>query len=131
MASVVKLEILPLTPDRWPALEDLFGELGACKGCWCMYWRTGSEYRKLGSRTNKRAFGKIVKQGPPPGLIALVGSARLLVGAKLRRGMLYLGSTEYGVSGEWMMYRCGPSHAFTCAKAIAGEASHPRSLQQQ
>src|SRR6185312_10640760 len=74
MASVVKLEILPLTPDRWPALEDLFGELGACNGCWCMYWRVGSEYRKQGSGSNKRAFCKAVKQGPPPGLIAFEGS---------------------------------------------------------
>ena len=35
----MKLTIRPLTPDLWPALEDLFGETGACNGCWCMYWR--------------------------------------------------------------------------------------------
>jgi GNAT superfamily N-acetyltransferase len=69
----MKPEILPLTPDLWPALEDLFGELGACNGCWCMYWRIGSGYRKQGSDRNKRAFRKVVKDGPPPGLIAFDG----------------------------------------------------------
>ncbi len=29
----------PLTPDLWPALQDLFGKSGASNGCWCMYWR--------------------------------------------------------------------------------------------
>ena len=42
----MKLTIRPLTPDLWPALEDLFGKNGACNGCWCMYWRIGSAYRK-------------------------------------------------------------------------------------
>src|SRR5262249_49234892 len=26
-------------PSLWPALEELFGENGACGGCWCMVWR--------------------------------------------------------------------------------------------
>src|SRR4051812_12965188 len=67
------LTIRPLTPDLWPALEDLFGERGACNGCWCMYWRIGSAYRKRASDTNKAAFHKVVEQGPPPGLIAFDG----------------------------------------------------------
>lgn len=69
----MQVKIRPLTPDLWPALEDLFGELGACNGCWCMYWRIGSTYRKRRREQNKRAFRKIVAQGPPPGLIAFEG----------------------------------------------------------
>jgi hypothetical protein len=46
---IVNLVICPLTPDRWPALEDLFGARGAVNGCWCMYWRIGSAYRKRGT----------------------------------------------------------------------------------
>lgn len=69
----MKLEIVALTADLWPALEDLFGERGACNGCWCMYWRTGSAYRNQTSETNKRAFREIVRRGPPPGLIAFDG----------------------------------------------------------
>jgi hypothetical protein len=41
-AADMKLTIRPLTPDLWPALEDLFGKDGACNGCWCMYGRIGS-----------------------------------------------------------------------------------------
>jgi hypothetical protein len=29
----------PATPSRWPDVEKLFGERGACGGCWCMAWR--------------------------------------------------------------------------------------------
>jgi hypothetical protein len=51
----------------------LFGENGACNGCWCMYWRIGAAYRKRPRGENKSAFGGIVKHGPPPGLIAFDG----------------------------------------------------------
>ena len=69
----VKLAIRPLTPDLWPALEDLFGENGACGGCWCMYWRIGAAYRKRPREKNKAAFREVVKRGPPPGLLAFDG----------------------------------------------------------
>ncbi len=69
----MKLTIRPLTADLWPALEDLFGRNGACDGCWCMYWRIGSLYRKRPRQKNKAAFREIVKQGPPPGLLAFDG----------------------------------------------------------
>jgi GNAT superfamily N-acetyltransferase len=69
----MKLKIQPLTPDLWPALEDLFGEKGACNGCWCMYWRIGPAYRKRQHSENKAAFRKVVREGPPPGLIAFDG----------------------------------------------------------
>jgi GNAT superfamily N-acetyltransferase len=55
---------------RWPALEDLFGKGGASNGCWCMYWRVGSLYRKRPREENKVAFRQVVKRGPPPGLLA-------------------------------------------------------------
>jgi len=66
----VKLTVRPLTPDLWPALEDLFGENGACNGCWCMYARIGSAYRKRPREENRAAFRTIVRRGPPPGLLA-------------------------------------------------------------
>lgn len=69
----MKLAIRPLTPNLWPALEDLFGEKGACNGCWCMYCRVGSAYRKQPADKNKAAFRAIVKRGPPPGLLAFDG----------------------------------------------------------
>jgi GNAT superfamily N-acetyltransferase len=67
------LRIEPLTPDFWPALEDLFGERGACNGCWCMYWRIGAAYRKRPREMNRKDFRQVVKAGPPPGLLAFDG----------------------------------------------------------
>ena len=52
----MNLRVRPLTPKLWPALEDLFGERGACNGCWCMYWRIGSSYRQRAPETKKRNF---------------------------------------------------------------------------
>jgi GNAT superfamily N-acetyltransferase len=38
-----------------------------------MYWRIGAAYRKQPADKNKSAFQKIVKAGPPPGLLAFDG----------------------------------------------------------
>jgi GNAT superfamily N-acetyltransferase len=80
--------IRPLTPELWPALEDLFGPAGASNGCWCMYWRLGPEYRRHGNARNKAALAAIVDEGPPPGLLAFdrdrsVGWCQLTPGATL------------------------------------------------
>jgi GNAT superfamily N-acetyltransferase len=69
----MNLAIRQLTPEQWPALEDLFGEHGACNGCWCMYWRIGGAYRKRPREANKAAFREVVQNGPPPGLLAFDG----------------------------------------------------------
>jgi GNAT superfamily N-acetyltransferase len=69
----MELTISPLTRELWPALEDLFGENGACNGCWCMYWRIGSAYRRRPRAANKAAFREVVEGGPPPGLLAFDG----------------------------------------------------------
>jgi GNAT superfamily N-acetyltransferase len=69
----MELTVRPLAPHFWPALEDLFGENGACDGCWCMYWRIGSAYRKRPRQANKAAFREVVERGPPPGLLAFDG----------------------------------------------------------
>ena len=39
MPETTALRFELLTPALWPALEQLFGEHGACGGCWCMFWR--------------------------------------------------------------------------------------------
>jgi len=69
----MKLTVRPLTPDLWPQLEDLFGRVGACNGCWCMYWRIGGAYGQRPRSKNKAAFKAVVKRGPPPGLLAFDG----------------------------------------------------------
>jgi GNAT superfamily N-acetyltransferase len=69
----MKLVVRPLTPDLWPALEDLFRDSRVCSRCWCMYGRIGSSYRKRPSEANRAAFRKVVAHGPPPGLLAFDG----------------------------------------------------------
>ena len=70
----MKFTVRPLTPDLWPAFTELFGKPGACNGCWCMYWRIGSAYHQRPRERNKAALQKIVRRGPPPGLLAFDGA---------------------------------------------------------
>jgi GNAT superfamily N-acetyltransferase len=65
--------ISPLTPERWAALEDLFGRGGASNGCWCMYWRIGPRYRDRPRADNKRDLRELAASGRPPGLLAFDG----------------------------------------------------------
>ncbi|MEK7798691.1 MAG: GNAT family N-acetyltransferase, partial [Acidobacteriota bacterium] len=66
-----RYEFHPLTPARWGDLETLFGERGACGGCWCMYWRLArSRFEKQKGAGNRRAFKRLVGSGLPPGILA-------------------------------------------------------------
>ena len=68
--EIIELTVRPASVETWPALEDLFGEKGACNGCWCMYWRIGNQYNKRSRDLNKSEFQQIIKNGPPPGIMA-------------------------------------------------------------
>ena len=60
----------PVTIEQWDDFEKLFGERGACGGCWCMLWRLKrSEFDKRKGRGNKKAMRKIVNSGEVPGII--------------------------------------------------------------
>ena len=69
----VDLTVSPLTLERWPALEDLFGRAGASNGCWCMYWRIGPRYRDRPREDNKHDLRQLAASGAPPGLLAFDG----------------------------------------------------------
>jgi GNAT superfamily N-acetyltransferase len=71
---VSAVEVHPLTPERWPDLERLFGPSGAYSNCWCTFQRqtgrefaAGCENRGAGNRALLRA---LTDGGSPPGLIA-------------------------------------------------------------
>jgi GNAT superfamily N-acetyltransferase len=67
----MKLEFYPATPDRWKDVEALFGERGACGGCWCRYWKqTRSEYDRNKGDKNRKALRKSVTSGEAPGILA-------------------------------------------------------------
>jgi GNAT superfamily N-acetyltransferase len=69
------VEIHPLTPGRWDDLVALFGERGACGGCWCMWWRLPKrefEAQRAVERgaPNRVALRRLVDEGAPTGLLA-------------------------------------------------------------
>ena len=71
----LNLKFHPATPDRWADIEELFGERGACGGCWCMYWRVPrSQWTASKGVKNKNSFRKIVSSEQQPGVIAYDGS---------------------------------------------------------
>jgi GNAT superfamily N-acetyltransferase len=76
----MELVVRELTPDRWPALEDLFSAGGPVSRCWCMYWRIGAGYRQRSPAVNRDAFRQVVGDGPPPGLLAFDEDEGLAVG---------------------------------------------------
>ena len=69
-----KLSFHPLTLERWPGLETLFGARGACGGCWCMAWRLSrSDFNKKKGAANKRTLKKLASAKIAPGVLAYVG----------------------------------------------------------
>jgi GNAT superfamily N-acetyltransferase len=61
----------PLEYERWRDAENLFGERGACGGCWCMHWReTGREFNEKKGEGNRVAFKRLVKGKAQTGIIA-------------------------------------------------------------
>jgi GNAT superfamily N-acetyltransferase len=68
------LRFHPLTSDQWLDFQKLFGERGACGGCWCMWWRLKrSEFERQKGEGNRRAIKKIVDSGEVPGILAYAG----------------------------------------------------------
>jgi GNAT superfamily N-acetyltransferase len=68
---MVKLDVHPVTKDRWSDLVELFGRPGAsiARGCFCMYYRkTGGSGIGPGAE-NRRAMKSLVDRGIVPGLI--------------------------------------------------------------
>jgi len=72
--SYPPLEFHPLTRERWADLEKLFGERGACGGCWCMYWRLPrAEFDRRKGQGNKQSMRKLAAAGEAPGILAYAG----------------------------------------------------------
>ncbi len=67
----MRYSFFPLTSDRWDDFTHLFGERGACGGCWCMWMRlTRSVFEQQKGELNKNAIKNIVDSGNIPGLLA-------------------------------------------------------------
>lgn len=69
------VKILPVTAERWGDLKKLFGPLGACAGCWCMFFRlTQAQYYQNRGEKNRRALQRLVIAEKEPGLLAYVNN---------------------------------------------------------
>ncbi len=74
MAKARRKEALvfrPVTPSRWSDMEELFGERGACSGCWCMWWRLArSEFNRRTGSQRKQMLKRLVENDTVPGILA-------------------------------------------------------------
>jgi len=64
----------PLNAERWSDFVTLFGDRGACGGCWCTWWRLPRSIYNAGKGDgNRRFIQKLVGAGVVPGLLAYEG----------------------------------------------------------
>jgi GNAT superfamily N-acetyltransferase len=69
--NLMSLAFHPVTPDRWPDLERLFGPRGANSGCWCLWWRLSrAEFDRSSADERKAGLKGLVDAGRPPGILA-------------------------------------------------------------
>src|SRR5437868_1417297 len=71
-----RTRIRTITKDDWPIIERLFGERGACGGCWCMWPRLpqgGKLWEESKGETNRRNFRRLIRAGKVHAVIALAG----------------------------------------------------------
>ena len=67
----MELSFKPLKIEQWDDFVSLFGDRGACGGCWCMLWRlTRKQYELQKGVGNKLAMKAIVDSGEVPGILA-------------------------------------------------------------
>ena len=67
----MKLHYQSVTKENILDFENLFGEKGACAGCWCMYWRLKrADYNAMKGLKNKAAMKKIIHNNThSPGIL--------------------------------------------------------------
>lgn len=74
METAPKLSTHPLTAERWPDFQILFGLRGACGGCWCMTPRLPrAEYERNKGEGNRSTMKAIVDGGELPGILGFLG----------------------------------------------------------
>lgn len=67
-----RVEIRPLTPDRFADLADLFQSNSTTRGCWCLFFRLGSKQCTdgWGAVNRARLESAVAADDPPTGLVA-------------------------------------------------------------
>ena len=78
MGALKQIDIRPLRCSDWRYIEALFGDNGACGGCWCMTWRLphgGKLWEANKGEPNRRRFHRTVRAGKVHGLLAFASEA--------------------------------------------------------
>ena len=66
----MELSFKPLTTARWADFVTLFGDRGACGGCWCMLWRLSrKQFESQKGEGNKLAMKAVVDSKEIPGIL--------------------------------------------------------------
>lgn len=75
MSKTGPLTFEPLSSKNWDKFVELFGEKGACGGCWCMYFRLQKQEFREGTKNgvNKQRIGAVVADEKPAGIMAFDG----------------------------------------------------------
>ncbi len=82
------MEIVPASPEVWPALEALFREGGDPRWCWCQFWRLRSkDFAALKVPELRQRLRDQVAAPLPPGLVALEDEAAGPDGRTSRRAV--------------------------------------------
>jgi len=69
-----KYKFFTVSKENWKDFTKLFGEKGACAGCWCMYWRlSSSQWKKHQGVGNKKEMKKLIYSNSSPGILAYDG----------------------------------------------------------
>ncbi len=85
------LTVRRVTAADWPLVERLFGDNGACGGCWCMYWHAPpgeAAWNRAKGTTNRLKLKEEIENGRCDAVVAVRG----------------------GVAIGWC--RFGPTHSF-------------------
>jgi GNAT superfamily N-acetyltransferase len=71
----MRLTTKELTSELWPQVERLFGEKGACGGCWCQAWRIekGERWKNIEGAIAKQRLRKGILDGTVHGSLAFDG----------------------------------------------------------
>jgi hypothetical protein len=68
-----RLSFYPVTKEKWKDFVKLFGERGACGGCWCMWaLLSKKEFDANKGDGNKRKMKKLIDNKTEPGIIAYI-----------------------------------------------------------
>ncbi|MEG0774290.1 GNAT family N-acetyltransferase [Clostridium sp.] len=69
----LNLQAYSLDTTRWEDFQDLFGDRGACGGCWCMSWRLKkSVFESQKGIENKLAMKTLVEQNETIGVLVYI-----------------------------------------------------------